>query len=194
MPYKKKSYRRKGGLKKYIKKVVARSQETKTHLINYANAIPDSGRTPLSNQLADISQGLNQSTRVGNSITLTSLKYDWFFTGADSTNSLRVIIYVPKDPTDLMSSVAFNAAPDLDRYTILRDMFITTEGTGGNCKRRQGWLRFNRGNRSGMNVGYTGAGLGVIIKNNVSIYMVSDSLAATDPQVNGYVRIFYKDG
>lgn len=193
MPPKKNSYRKKGGLKKYIKKVVANNTETKSVITQYANQIQDSARTPLSNQIALCIQGLTQQTRVGNRMTVTSMKYDWFFTGADATNSIRVLIYVPKDPNNLMTGLGFNQPPDLDQFTILKDFFIPTGGTGGNCKRKQGWIRFNRGNRSGMNVEYTGATTASVIRNNLSVYMVSDSLVASDPECNGYTRVFFKD-
>lgn len=193
MPYKKRYRRKRTSLASRVKRAVAKSQETKTLVLNYANAIQDSARVPLSNQIADIAQGLTQSTRVGNQIKLTSMKYDWFFTGADTTNSIRCIIYVPKDPNSFITGLAFNQAPDLDRFTILRDMFICTGGTGGNCKRRQGWLRFNKGLRQGMTVQYSGATVGTVTKNNLTVYMVSDSGAVSDPAVNGYIRLFYKD-
>ena len=192
--YGRRKYRkRRGNLNVRIKKAIQSSQETKTVVLNYANAIQDSARTPLTNSLVDIDQGLTQATRVGNSVTVTSMKYEWFFTGADSTNSIRVIVYVPKDRDTLITALAYNQAPDLDQFTILRDMFICTGGTGGNCKRRNGWIRFNRGRRRGMNVVYTGALGTTVIKNNLHIYMVSDSGAVSDPAVNGFVRLYYKD-
>ncbi len=181
-------------LRKIIKKAVANQLETKTAVTNYANSITDGGRSPLTNAVADVGTGVTQATRIGNSTKVTSIKYDWFFTGADSTNSIRVIIYIPKDPTVILSSLAFNQAPDLDSFTILKDMFICTEGTGGNCKRRQGWVRFNRGNRTGLHMQYSSASAGSVVKNQLMIYMVSDSEAVSDPQVNGYVRVFFKDG
>lgn len=186
-------YARRKTLKKYIKNTIEKQLETKTVITNYANTIPDSGRTPLSNSIAGVAQGLTQSTRVGNSIRVTSMKCEWFFTGADSTNSIRVIIYIPKDPTAALSGLAFNQAPDLDQFTILRDFFICTGGTGGNCKRLQKWIRFNRGMRSGLHMQYSGAASTDITKNKLMIYMVSDSSAVSDPSVNGYVRVFYKD-
>lgn len=194
MPRRKKTYRRKSSaLKKFIKKTVAKTQETKTTLLNYANSIEDSARTPLSNSIIDVDQGVTQSTRIGNSITVTSMKYDFFITGSDTTNSIRILMYIPKDPNSLIESLPFNQAPDLDAFTILRDFFVTTSSSGNNNVRKQGWLRFNRGNRSGMNIRYTGALGTTVTKNNLMIYMTSDSGAISDPQINGFVRLYYKD-
>ncbi len=182
-----------GGLRRLIKREVAKGSETKTKVLDNSNSITDSARTTISNSLIDLDQGITQDTRIGNQIRVTSMKYDWFFTGADSTNSIRVIIYVPKDPNTVLSGVGFNQAPDLDQFTILKDLFICTGGTGGNCVRRNGWIRFNRGNRSGMMVNYSDGEGTSVTKNNLMVYMVSDSLAVADPQVNGFVRIYYKD-
>ncbi len=179
----KRSFRKKssGGLRRLIKREVAKGSETKTQILNYANGITDNTRTPLSNSLCDVDQGVNQDQRIGNQFRMTSIKYDWFFTGADSTNSIRVIIYVPKDPNGLLTNLQFNQAPDLDSFTILKDMFVCTGGTGGNCVRRQGWVRFNRGARSGMMVNFSGTAGTSVTKNNLMVYMVSDSTATGDP-------------
>lgn len=193
MPYKKKSYRRKGGLKKFIKKTIAKSQETKTLVTTYANGIQDAARNPLTNSVTACAQGLDQDDRIGNRVTVTSLKYDWFFVGADTTNSIRVIFYIPKDPTYVLLGLGYASPVDLDTITVLKDMFICTSATGPDCVRRQGWLRFNRGMRSGIQVEYSGALSTEITRNKIMCYMVSDSTVVSDPQVNGSVRCFYKD-
>ncbi len=184
---------RRNNLKRTIKKQVDKYIEKKTLIFEYFGSIQDSGRAPLDNHITATAQGLTQDQRVGNRVNITSLHYNLFFTGADITNSIRWILYIPKDPDSPMANLVFNAAPDLDKFNILKDFFICTSSGGPNCVRRQGWVRFNRGARTGHKERYTGAAVGTIIDGPIFSYMVSDSLAVSDPQVNGYIRAFYTD-
>lgn len=185
--------RNSNAIRRMVKKEVAKSAETKTLITQYANSVVDSARATLSNSISGCIQGVDQDERVGNRVTITSMKYDWFFTGADTTNSIRVLIYIPKDPTTVIAGLPFNQPPDLDQFTILKDLFVCTSQGGPDCVRRQGWIRFNKGNRRGMTVEYSGNLATEIVRNKLMVYMVSDSTAALDPQVNGFCRVFFKD-
>lgn len=191
MPYKRKY--RKNGLKKAVKNIVNSMTETKTGVTTYTSqGIQDNGRTPVNSDLSSLVQGDDQNERIGNAVTFTGLYGDLFFTGADTTNSIRAILYVPHNPTDDLD-IAFNAAPDQDRFTILRDMLITTSTQGPAVVRRKLKISFKKGNRKGLTTRWHDNTSTGFSKNPIRLYMVSDSTAVTDPSVNGYVRTYYKD-
>lgn len=190
------SRRKSKNVKSMVKKQIEKYVEKKTVIYSYFGGVTDSLRTPLDNHVTATAQGLDQNERIGNRLNVTSLKYDLFFTGADTTNSMRCIFYIPKNPAFLMSAgsaVGFNKAPDEDQFNILRDIMVTTSSGGPNCVRKQGWIRFNRGTRSGHKERYSGALNTDLVDGHIYVYMVSDSLAVSDPQVNGYIRSYYTD-
>lgn len=184
--------RRRKNFSKAVQKIIDRNVETKTHVLQYSTTIMDPGRSPLDNSLVELTQGDTQSGRDGNEVRIKSVQGDFFITGADSTNSIRVILYKPKNVSDSLSADAidFNGTPDLDKYVILRDWLVCTNSTGAMCKRLR-FKKFFRG--SGMSCRYTGSSGTTITTNKLSLYMVSDSGAISDPGVEGYVRVRYKD-
>lgn len=193
MPYRK---NRKQNLKKVIKGQLEKYIEKKTKVYEYYGSITDNLRSPLDVHVTSLPGGVGQSARIGNRVNITSLKYDLFFTAADTTNSIRCIFYIPKNQNELMTTgtaLGFNKAPDLDRYNILKDMLISVSNNGPACVRRQGWVRFNRGIRSGHKERYDGENSTDVVEGMVHVYMVSDSGAVSDPQVNGYIRTFFTD-
>lgn len=189
-------YRRdkKSNLKKLVKSIVAKNIETKTSIFRMAGiGIGASGLAPINASFNDLNIGDNQYERTGNQVTLTSVKWDMFLTGADATNSIRCIVYIPKNPTVFLA-IPFNGAVDFDSFTVLRDMFICTSNTGNNCVRRNGYISFkNRGKSLGMKTQWSGALASGQTKNRVLLYMVSDSLVVPHPEVNGVLHTFYKD-
>lgn len=182
-------------MKKIAKSVVAKNTETKVFTGSFADVpIANSAAGPLIQSVTDIPEGTSQNQRVGNQITLTSVKYDFFFAGADSTNSIRMILYISRDPNDIITTLNFNQAPDLDKYVILRDVFITTSQQGNDCVRKRGYISFRkRGKSNGLKVQWSGPNLNQQTKNRVLMYMVSDSGVVSHPTVNGFFRTFYKD-
>lgn len=192
MPFRKK--KSSGGRKTFTKKVqriISRNLETKTILVNYAGVgITDSTRTPLDQNLTGISQGDSQDTRDGNQLRMTSVSADFFITGYDSTNSIRVLLYKPKNKSDDLTGLQFNQAPDLDRFVILKDFFVTTSSAGANNKRLRFYKKFMG---AGMAVQFDGPTANDVQTNMLRLYIVSDSLAVVDPSINGYVRMYFKD-
>lgn len=192
--YKKKMYRNNSGIKNYVKKMINKNIETKLVVATFTDvAITSTLLVPYTYAFNDISQGVGQQQRIGNLVRCTSMKYNLFITGADSTNSVRIIFYIPRDPTTVMAGLAFNQAPDIDQFTVLKDMFITTSNTGNNCIRKVGWLNFKRGKSTGMPVFYSSSTPASVTKNRILMYCVSDSGAPSHPTLNGYTRLFYKD-
>lgn len=194
MPFKSKYRRRPNkSLKKTIKNVVNSMSETKTIVSNYAStSIQDQARAPINTDILSCATGDTQSTRTGNAITVTGLYGDFFFNAADVTNSIRVLLYVPHNPTDDMA-IQFNQAPDLDRFTVLRDMLVTVSTQGPAVVRRKIKVSFKKGNRKGLTCRWHDTTATGFSKNPIRLYMVSDSTAVTDPSVSGYIRAYYKD-
>lgn len=195
MPRRFRKYK-KNNLKKYIKSALAKQIETSSVVTLYTGqTVQDNGRTPVDSSLATIAQGTDEAQRVKNQVHITGIRGDMFITGSDSTNAIRVILYIPKDANYSMNNespkLPFNGAVDLDKFTVLKDFFVCTSSTGANCKRLRIRKRFS-GN--GVRVQYSGPSGGTFTKNPIYLYMVSDSLAVGDPTVNGYVRLYYKDG
>lgn len=194
-------------IRKIAKSVVAKNTETKSHFTMYTLAdIPGTASTTIATSLVDLAAGNLESQRDGNKVHLTSVKYDLFFNSngaavADAYNSIRLIFYIPKQPDVLLGNSAagwvnmpFNAPVDFDRFTVLKDMLITVNSTGAQCIRKQGYISFrNKGKRLGLPITYDGSSPTSCTKNRVCVYMVSDSNIPSHPQVNGYVRSFYKD-
>lgn len=183
-------------LKSLVGSIVRKNIETSSivHSLD-AVSIVDSGRVSSTQDihLTAIAQGVQESQRIKNEVRITGVYGDLFVTGADSTNSIRLIMYIPKDPTVSLSNsptLAFNEAPDLDKFTILKDMLVTTSSGGPNLRRLK--LKYKFKGR-GLRVGYSGTGAGDVQTHPVYFYFVSDSLASTDPSLNGYIRMYYKD-
>lgn len=174
--------------------MILKNQETKLVVATFNDISLTTGSLlPYAYAFNDIGQGVTQQSRVGNQIKITSMKYNFFFTGADATNSIRVIFYIPRDPNIVISGLNFNQAPDLDQFTILKDMFICTSNTGNNCVRRVGWINFKKGRSTGMTCQYSGPAGNSVTKNRILMYAVSDSGVVNHPTLNGYTRIYYKD-
>lgn len=191
-----KNYRRKFKRRSFRRKYVPKLPkfEKKTSIINFSSQnVPDWTVGSIDQSLTDINQGLTQSTRIGNSVRLTSLYGDFFLTGADTTNSVRMILYIPKNVTTNLSTLSFNAAPDLDQVTILQDRLFTFTANGNNCIRFKIKKKFDFGRRSGIHITYTDGTGTNITKNKMRLLLVSDSTVAPHPVLNGYLRIFYTD-
>lgn len=195
MPYKRKTRRRFPKRRTFRRRFVKMpAVEKKTSIINFSSQnVPDWTVGSIDQSLTDINQGLTQTNRIGNSVHLTSLYGDFFLTGADTTNSVRMILYIPKNVTTTLSTLAFNAAPDLDQVTILQDRLLTFSSNGNNCRRFKIKKKFDYGRRKGIHCTYTDGTGTNITKNRLRLLLVSDSTVAPHPVLNGFLRIFYTD-
>lgn len=197
MPPKKKRNNFKKGkyLDAKIKRVIQKNIETKFVVWPYDTTVQDPGRTPLDNNLADISTGTTPNTRIGNQIHLTGLHAKFMCRQVDTTNLVRMVLYIPKDPTDTMraAGVDYLEAIDLDRFTVLYDKLLNMNNAGKNQQLITLNRKFNTGAKRGIGVQYTGTTGTSIIKNKLSLYWVSDSGVVTDPILKGFARLYYKD-
>lgn len=183
--------RRKSNLKKIIKTMIAGSQETKTIGTQINPSISDVG---INYDISSLNGGTTQNARIGNAYKLTSFRLKGGVFGSDSTNLVRIIIYIPKDPTHLIDTSLQVLTPvDLDRFTVLSDRLIPTASQGPNCRLYNKVCLFNKGRRTGLNVQFHDSTAGSIVKNRLMVYMVSDSSAASHPSFKGWWRFYFKD-
>ena len=186
-------YKRRGNLKKYIKSVVAKNIETNTALLKF-NQTQVGVAGPVIASFNDLKQGDSQSERQGNQITMTSIKWDLFFAGSDTTNSYRIIVYIPREPSVLITALPFNGAVDYDQHIVLKDTYRTTSLNGNNAFRLNGYHSFrNKGKSIGMKTQWASSGVNDQTKGRVCLYVTTDSAAVPNPEMNGTIRTFYKD-
>lgn len=197
MPFKKRVYKRKPyrrvPIRKVVQKAINKNIELKKDITTFAGStIQDSARAPIDVNLSGIAQGDDQGTRSGRALRITSIKGDFFITGADATNSIRVILYKPKNNGDSLSGDAlqFNQVVDTDKYVVFRDLNITTSAAGNDNRRVKFWKSWGG---AGLEVKYDGITVNDCVQNLVRLYMVSDSLAIADPGLNGGVTVFFRD-
>lgn len=157
-----------------------------------AVAVSDSGG-PISEEMCSIAQGLTQNTRVGNRLTITGMYGNLQIIGADTTNIVRVVFYIPHDVDTTLSGLNTYGLVDQDQVTVLYDRtFVTgTGGPSGHAFRIK--KSFTRGNRKGIAVHYSSSASTSCVKNNLKLYVVSDSGAVSHPTLSGQLRIYFKD-
>jgi len=183
--------RKKSNLKKMIKSMISGSQETKTVAQTINTTISDVG---VNTDISSLSGGSQQNQRIGNSYKMTSFRLKGGVYGADNTNLVRIVIYVPKDATHLIStSTQAHTALDQDRFTILSDRLVPLALDGPNCKLYNKVCLFNKGRRTGMRIQFTDNALSSVVKNRLMLYMVSDSAAPSHPSFKGWWRFYFKD-
>lgn len=176
-----------------VKAVVNSSIETKHHSATF-NAVPLSVTGPFVYGSTDLTQGTGDGQRIGSQYTVTSFKYDFFFSAPglvpDQFNNIRLIIYIPRNTNQLITNLNFNEQADWDQHYILRDIFIPLAGPAGTgTVRRQGWIKFPKGKK----VSFDGPLGADCVKNRICMYATSDSTVAGHPVMNGYTRLFFKD-
>lgn len=183
--------KRKTNIKKLIKTMIAKSTETKTQAGVHNVTMSDVG---VNYDMSSIGGGTHQNQRIGNSYTMTSYRLKGGVYGSDTTNLIRIIIYIPKDATHLIPTSTQPFDPvDLDRFTILSDRIITTASNGPNCKLYNKVCLFNRGRRKGLHVQFTDNLASSVVKNRLLVYMCSDSSASSHPSFKGWWRFYFKD-
>lgn len=181
-------------VKRLVQKMIASNIETKQKTGSYdETAVDNSAGTPISANFTNIDQGDGQNNRSGNQVTVTGLYARFIVTGADSTNKVRIVIYMPKDSDDTLSGVDIHTNIDLDKYTILYDNVCLTTSNGDNNKLCLFKKSFHSGVRKGIRVIWHSATGTDVAKNAIKMYVVSDSDAASDPTFTGGYRMYYKD-
>lgn len=192
MPFRRKSDR-KTNIKKMVKNMINSSQETKTAIYNFGTV--NVSQTGVNYAIADLDQGIDQNDRIGNAYRMSSFRLKGaFFHGDLASDLCRVIVYIPKDPTHLISTSHTCTDPvDQDFYTVLSDKMIPLSKDGQGCKLYNTVKLFNKGKRNGLHVGFSGPAANTCTKNRLMVYIVSMSSAAPHPTFRGYWRTYFKD-
>lgn len=178
-----------------VQQRISSNLETKQRSISWDEvAVDAAGGAPINWALTDIDQGDSQADRTGNQVWVTGYFARLAFAVGDTTNLIRVVVYIPKDSDDSLSSgTDIHTNIDLDKFTVLYDKLVALNANGDAVKVIQFKKKFNRGRRRGVNARYfSGTGTD-IAKNAIKLYVVSDSLAAPDPTISGGMRVYYKD-
>lgn len=180
-----------------VKAVLNKQVETKFYLndLNGAPASDFSADNPLTVSLNPIAGGTGSGQRIGNQIKMSGLYGKLFLVCNSSSTSVqylcRMIMYVPKDASNQITSLAFNQAPDLDQFTILEDKYIRLSKDGSiptvNIQNIRKRLR--------MTTQFTNSFASSIAKNPVYIYLTSNVASTTDQPVTvqGFIKSYYKD-
>lgn len=202
MPYgryaRKKGYRRRkrrnySGVKKLIQRTINSNLETFHKDFEIDTTIHDEGRTPYSIALNGVATGDSASTRTGNQITVTGIYGKFVLTGSDTTNIVRIILYIPKNPTEEISTISITALLDVDKFTVLSDKLYNLSTSGPIMRTIVMAKNFHRGSRKGITTQYHSTGASDFSKNPIYLYAVSDSAAINDPTIQGNIRCYYKD-
>lgn len=185
--YNKKSY----VTKNQVQKMIYDRSETKQIDWTYtAVSINDVGRSPLNTAWTYVAQGDTQNTRDGNAITVTGIYSQFALEAGDTSNVVRVILYIPHDTDDDLS-ISPTQLPDMDKFTILYDKLFVM-GNSPSVKTFQIRKKFAKGSRKGIRVSYAG-GSSYPTKNAIKFFAVSDSSVSPDPIINGTARVYFKD-
>lgn len=185
-------------IQNYVKKTIQRHQETNMrHLGNLTSgALGDgSGGAPGVNiLLSDITGGDQQGQRQGNQITVTSARFKGFMTLGDSQNIVRLIFYIPKNASQVLSTSTRLTTPiDFDSITVLKDVLIHANDAGKYYATFNLFKRFNKGQRKGMTQIYSDGTFASVTKNPLYVYACSDSSVIPHPSLTYERLITYKD-
>lgn len=196
MPYKRKKMKKSSrrtvpySVKRYVQAKINKNIETK-HLA--ASGQTTTSTSVLNTQITTIPQGDDEFRRTGNRVTVTGFYGKFNIVGADSTNMVRMVLYIPKDPNDTMTSLTTYGIIDFDKYTVLSDRLITTSLSGNNSKVITIAKKFKYGTRRGLDVQFASSTTTDVKKNNIYLAWVSDSSAATHPAINYHWYCYFKD-
>lgn len=183
-------------LRKYVQQTISGNIETKfaNHPYNLT-PIPYGLGGGLEIPLSAVAQGDTQITRSGNQIFVTGIHSRLWLALGDSTNIVRVVMYIPRicvDDTLAAGTVSVFTAIDQDKFTILMDKTVFLNADTPYKMVNLG-KKFNKGSRKGIRVQFDGAAITDLSSNPIKLYFVSDSSASTHPSLNGNIKCYFKD-
>lgn len=188
----KKTNRKKQSFAKRVTKVIQNQSERKRISKTWSGSgIQDPGRTPIEASLPfDIVAGTGSSNRIGHQIRATGLYGELYFTAADTTNVVRLVVYKARKRGDTLSTDALSVygTIDPDKYFVYTDKLITLSQSGSSYVSKKTIKLALRG----LKIRYDTT-TGFPLDNDITIYVVSDSLAITDPTLHGHVILWYQD-
>lgn len=190
MPRKKMYKRRRKTVPKYIQKYVQSkinvNQETKHVNSNVLDL--DISSTSTNVDVLNIAQGTDRFERLGNEIRVTGFYGKFQMIGGDSTNVIRAIMYIPKDPSATLTGANTYGLIDPNVATVLYDRLHTTTLNGPNTKVFTIAKKF-RGR--GLPVQWDDTN--TLKKNRIRLLFVSDSGAVDHPTLSYHWACYFKD-
>lgn len=130
--------RRRTNISRMVKSILSRRMEKKSFFYERDSSVTTVGTGW--NWNAGIT-GTGEHERIGNKVRMTGAFGEYFVkfnnTGTEQAN-IRIIWYIPKDPTDDLSGISVDGSPDFNRFIVLKDKFICLSGEQGanrNCVR-----------------------------------------------------------
>ena len=183
-----------------LAKKIAYSSEIKYHDVAIETQVNWSGAGPI--DLANISPGLSDNSRIGDQIRVTSINFKWIAYQENSACSyIRVIVIRDHQDAILdlnqvlqetgnLSSFQSHYVHDLRKqYTVLFDKYfkITTDYQDAVQQRWYKKLNFK--------VQYVAGGTSTISKNQIKAFAIADvsDQATQQPSLYGYMRLNYLD-
>lgn len=190
--------RKRKSSKKNIQRVVRDMAESKRVLYNDLNSsIQDIGRAPLEYNLTSITEGDGKTQRDGHQVLMTGIKLCGQITFPDSTNHVRMVVYVRKGPYTLNPMIGKGITPikyfEPAGYEILKDIHLSGGANGPVARTVNLSVSFKKRRDGGLPIRYNGAASTTLTNNQVGVYLVADSAAVSDPVFKGYVIAYYKD-
>ena len=180
---------------------IAKKAETKYRGFNINDAPTTSGIFTLINSIAN---GTGDSDRVGDSIYMKSVIFNFYTSIGDSLNTVRAIIFqwlddsVPTLPDVLQSGIATDAIVSLynhdnlfgKKMNILYDKNYTMVSGANNERQVDSGMLTKLAPRK---VHYPGSGSAIPDNNRLYLLTLSDSAAVPNPGLNGFIRVRYND-
>lgn len=196
MPFvsdKKKRYRKKDpkkGLKKMITSVIRSTAETKKLELSYSGTSISTTITD-SSFMDSISQGTAITERIGNDVYVTGLHGRYFFVTGDTTQIIRMILYIPKRADVTLSTQTQDTVTsiiDPTNFTVLLDRLLVLS-TYQPIKRGTIGYKFKG---RGLKVRYD-PDTGSVQGSRIRLAIVSDSGAVPHPNLHMNFMAYYKD-
>lgn len=191
---------RKSNLRRVIQRVIDKNLEKKFNYTLLTNQLV--ANTGTNFDISQVAVGDSQLTRTGNQCRITGMYGQFTITPNGSTllanpviyvYIVRVLIYIPKEATDTITTLAFNAECDPDKYNVLIDKSYPVTFSGGvYAPRYKKSFKFK--GTAGMVTQYHGASANNISKNPIRMFIVSDASAPSEqPYMSGHIKCFFTD-
>ncbi len=175
-----------GQVRKIVKGALNRDKETGVH--TFGSAGSDVSTTATFFDLGLIGQGSTNLLRIGNRIKPMSLNLKFLVQGSDSTNVVRIMIvkgYRTLTAADGPATIA--ATFDRDDGLVMFDRLYGTSVTGGPNVHMENLHLFPKGDMH-----YDGSST-TSLRGGLYFFLVSDSGAASHPQIVFQGILYFKD-
>lgn len=185
-------------VKRYVKRVVNKAEETK-----YIDVLPNITASSVTfgyvDLLGGISQGTSIANRIGDKIKLIGIRYLLQLLPGDNENVCRTLLlnYVkggaassaPSALQTLLGPVTTRSSFVVYKDWVHEARYVPVDGSTSTTvslnKYYQGFIKLNK------IINYGGTANPVT--NTMMLQLHSDSLAAPNPGITGYFRVYFKD-